>query len=225
MPSSGLVGDNWDRTSDLLGVNYCTDVNNLLLALTAVLVVLTAVVTWFARQTVQESRKATAAIKETVSESTRGAEAARETVAALQELLTVARDTAVSSAESVKAAQQTVTAAYELVMAARTTVDVGRAAHEADEHDRKVRQLRDIGQLAEALFWKAARDSGWESRTGGWRVVEHNYLDQALVGLADELPRCAALTQANLAENALGMAAEARIEITQALQKLQSAKS
>jgi hypothetical protein len=199
------------------------DVNNLLLALTGVLVVLTAVVTWFARQTVRESRKATAAVRETVSESTRGVEAARETIAAIKELLTVARDTAVSSAGSVEAAQQTVVAAHELVVAARTTVDVGRAAHAADEHDRKVRQLRDIGQLAEALFWKAARDSGWESRTGGWRVVEHNYLSQALVGLTDELPKCVALTQANLADTAMRMAADARIEITQALQKLQSA--
>ena len=57
-------------------------------------------------------------------------------------------------------------------MATRTTINIARAAHEADEHDRKVRQLRDIGQLAEALFWKAAEESGWQSRTGGWRVVE-----------------------------------------------------
>ncbi len=45
------------------------DVNNLLLVLTGVLVVLTGVVTRFARQTVQESQKATAAIRETISES------------------------------------------------------------------------------------------------------------------------------------------------------------
>jgi hypothetical protein len=44
-------------------------------------------------------------------------------------------------------------------------------------------------------------------------------LQQALVGLDDDLPKCVALTQANLAETALGMA-EARIEITQALHQL-----
>jgi hypothetical protein len=58
------------------------DVNNLLLALTAVLVVMTGIVTRFGWQTVQESRKATAAARETVKESNRAAEAARETVAA-----------------------------------------------------------------------------------------------------------------------------------------------
>jgi hypothetical protein len=202
-----------------------SDVNNLVLVLTGVLVVLTGVVTWFARQTVQESQKATAAIRETITESRKSAEAARETVTALKELLTVAHDTAVSSAESVRAAQQTVSAAHDLVMATRTTINIARAAHEADEHDRKVRQLRDIGQLAEALFWKAAEESGRQSPSGGWRVVEHNYLSQALVGLTDELPKSAALTQAALAETAMGMAAEARIEVTQALQKLQSAKT
>jgi hypothetical protein len=199
-------------------------VNALLLALTGVLVVLTAVVTWFARQTVQESRKATTAIRETVTESIRGAEAAKETVTAVKDLLAVARDTAMSSARAVEAAQQTVDAARELVITARATVDVGRAAHAADERDRRVRQLRDIGQLAEALFWKAARDSDWESPTGGWRVVEHNYLEQALVGLNDELPRCVALAQANLAETAMGMAAAARTEVSQALQQLQSSR-
>lgn len=198
------------------------DVNNLLLALTGVLVVLTAGVTWFAWQTVRESRKATAAVRDTVAESTRAAEAARGTVAALKELLTVARDTAVSSAKSVEAAQQTVAASRDLVTAARKTVDTGRAAHLADERDRKARQLRDIGQLAEALFWKAAEESGWVSSTGGWRVVEHNYLSQALVGLTDELPKCGELTQANLPETAMGAAAQARTEVTYALQALQS---
>src|ERR1700730_5453806 len=83
------------------------DVNNLLLALTGVLVVLTGAVTWFAWRTVGESRKATAAIRETVTESNKAAEAAKETVAALKELLLLARDTAMSSADSVEAAQKT----------------------------------------------------------------------------------------------------------------------
>lgn len=121
------------------------DVNDLLLALTGVLVVLTGAVTWFAWRTVQESRNATAAIRKIVTEGNKAANAAKETVAALRDLLIVARDTAVSSAESVKAAQETVAVSQELVEVARATIEIGRAAHAADERDRKIRQLRDIG--------------------------------------------------------------------------------
>ena len=82
--------------------------NIVLLALTGVLVVLTAVVTWFAWQTVCESRKATAAIRKTVVESTKATEA-------VQRLLAVAKDTASSSTKSVAAAEQTVAAAEGLL--------------------------------------------------------------------------------------------------------------
>jgi hypothetical protein len=191
------------------------DVNNVLLALTGVLVVLTAVVTWFAWQTVRESRKATTAIRETVAESTKATEA-------VQSLLTVAKDTASSSAKAVVAAEQTVAAAEESLKAARETIEVAEAARASDEHDRKVRQLRDIGQLAEALFWKAVRDSEVQPLQHGWRMIEHNYLEQALVGMAEELPRTLALTQANLPDTAIGAARDARLEIVQALEKLKT---
>jgi hypothetical protein len=190
-----------------------TDMNNVLLALTGVLVVLTGVVTWFAWQTVRESRKATAAIRETVVESTRATEAVRS-------LLTVAKDTASSSANSVVAAEQTVAAAKELLEAARETIEVAQAAHASDEHDRKVRQLRDIGQLAESLFWKAVKDAEVQLPQHGWRVIEHNYLEQALVGMADTLPKTVTLTQENFPDNAIGAARDARLEIVQALKKL-----
>lgn len=196
------------------------DVNNVLLVLTAVLVVLTGVVTWFAWQTVRESRKATAAIKETVKESNKAADAARETVVAVRELLTVAKDTASSAARSLTAADQTVTAANELVVAARVTIEVAERARAADEHDRKVRRLRDIGQIAEALFWKAVRDSEPKPTLHGWRQIEHNYLAQALVGLADELPKCVELTQVSMPGAAIGAARDARNEVEQALQRL-----
>jgi hypothetical protein len=196
------------------------DVNNLLLALTAVLVLMTGVVTWFGWQTVKESRKATTAIKETVKESNKAAEAARETVATVRELLTVARDTAESSAKSLAAADRTVAAAKELVAAARETIEVAERARAADERDRKVRQLRDVGQLAETLFWKAVRDSDPKPTLHGWRQIEHNYLDQALVGMHDELPKCVELTQANQPAHAMGAARDAREEVIQALKKL-----
>ena len=145
--------------------------------------------TWFAGRTVRESEKATAAIKETVVESNKAAIAAQETAAAVENLLTVARDTASSSAKSVAAAEQTVAVAEKLEVAAKETIEVAQAARTADEHDRKVRQLRDIGLLAESLFWKAVRDAEVKPTLHGWRMIEHNYLEQALVGMSDELPR------------------------------------
>ena len=193
-----------------------------MLALTGVLVILTAVVTWFAGQTVRESRKATTAIKETVVESNKAAIAAQETVAAVQNLLTVARDTASSSAKAVAAAEQTVALAEKLEVAAKETIEVTQAARAADEHDRKVRQLRDIGLLAETMFWKAVRDAEVKPALYGWRMIEHNYLEQALVGMADELPKCMELTQANSADAAIGMARDARTEVVQALRKLKA---
>lgn len=227
-----------------------TDVNNLLLALTGVLVVLTAVVTWFAWQTVSESRKATTAIKETVIESTRATEAvqslltvakdtalwsaksvaaaeqtvvaSKELLTAVQGLLTVAKDTASWSAKSVAAAEQTVTASEQLLAAARETIEVARAARASDEHDRKVRQLRDIGLLAESLFWQAVGEAEAPPRLHGWRKLEHNYLEQALVGMADKLPKSVALTQTNSADAAIGAARDAREEIVRALKELKT---
>ena len=55
-------------------------------------------------------------------------------------------------------------------------------------------------------------------------MVQQNYLSQAVVGLADELPKCVELTQAHHPEGALGIAAAARTEVERALQKLQFAE-
>jgi hypothetical protein len=84
----------------------------------------------------------------TVKENNKSAEAAWETIAAVQELLAVARDTV----KPLAAADRTVAAAAELVAAAKETIEVTERAPTADERDRKVRQLRDIGQLAGTLF-------------------------------------------------------------------------
>lgn len=88
-------------------------------------------------------------------------------------------------------------ASEELLTAARETIEVAQAARASDEHDRKVRQLRDIGHLAESLFWQAVRDAEVKPRLYGWRMIEHNYLEQALVGMAEALPKSVALTQTN----------------------------
>ena len=75
--------------------------------------------------------------------------------------------------------------------AARETTEVAERARAADERNRKVRQLRDIGQLAETLSWKAVRDSDLNPTLHGWRQIEHNYLEQALVEMRDEFPKSA----------------------------------
>lgn len=56
----------------------------------------------------------------------------------------------------------------------------------------------------------------------GWRKLEHNYLEQALVGMADELPKSVALTQTNFADAAIGAARDAREEIVRALKELKT---
>jgi len=105
---------------------------------------------------------------------------------------------------------------------ARETIKVAQAARASDEHDRKVRQLRDIGQLAESLFWKAVRDAEKKPTLHGWRMMEHNYLEQALVGMAETLPKTVELTQVNFPDAAIGAARDARVEIVQALEKLKA---
>lgn len=163
----------------------------------------------------RESRKATAAIKETVVENTKATEA-------VQNLLSVAKDTASSSAKSVAAAEQTVVAAEGLLAAARETIEVAQAAHASDEHDRKMRQLRDIGQLAESLFWKAVRDAEVKPTLHGWRMIEHNYLEQSLVGMTETLPKTVALTQVSSPDAAIGAARDARVEIVRTIKELET---
>jgi hypothetical protein len=93
---------------------------------------------------------------------------AGEIVAGVRDLLTVARDTASSSEAAAEAAQLTVQTARELVTHARETVEVARAAREADDLARLERQLREIGELAERAFNKAAIEAGARP-LAGWR--------------------------------------------------------
>ncbi len=154
-----------------------------------------------------------------------GAVGSAATVAAVVFAWKASRAAASASTQAEKAlrvAQATSESSQAAAEAAERTVQTAQAAHEADEYDRKVHQLRDIGQIAEALFWKAAEDAEWQSQSGGWRVIEQNYLEQALVGVTDELPKCVELTRMHLPEQALGAAAAARIEVTQALRKLRA---
>jgi len=167
------------------------------IVINVVLVVATLVVIWFARQTVTESRKAT--------------EAASDTVGAVRDLLTVAQGTAASSEAAAEAARQ--------------TVETARAAHQVDERDRLVRQLRDIGQLVESAGYKASAEE--ESRQGparrDWLCVDQQYIAVALAWLGVELPQCDALAGARTAFAVKTYAANARSEITAELRKLHAA--
>ncbi len=164
------------------------------IVINVVLVVATLVVICFAWQTVTESRKAT--------------KTASDTVTRLGDLLTVAHGTAEPSEAAAEAARQ--------------TVETARAAHQADERDRLVRQLRDIGQLVESAGYKAAAEE--DSRQGpvrrDWLCVDQQYIAVAIAWVDVELPQCDALAGARTAFAVKTYAANARSEITAELRKL-----
>ncbi len=164
-------------------------------AVNFVLVALTLVVIWYARKAVRESREAT--------------EASRETVTAVRTLLAVAQDTASSSQAAAEAARQ--------------TVEVAKVAREGDERARLERQLRDIGELAEQAFWKAAAEDG--RRPTAWRCVEQQYIAVALMGVGVELPKCRNLAGSSQAGSVMGAAVGARDEIAAELRKLHASSN
>jgi hypothetical protein len=73
-----------------------------------------------------------------------------------------------------------------------------------------------IGQLAKSVFWLAVGDAEVKPRLFGWRNIEHNYLEQALVGMAQTLPKAVA------SDAAIGAARDAREEIVRALEELKT---
>jgi hypothetical protein len=155
-----------------------------------VLLVLTAVVVFYAARTIAESKRTTTAARDTVTElkklltvskdATDAARAsAQETATALGDLLSVARDTAAAS----QAAAQ----------AARETVEVAHAARVADERYRQLEQLREIGRAVQRINLEALQVSQ-VNQYGHWRSLEQNALRVLLVGVEPPLPRCMALT-------------------------------
>lgn len=203
------------------------DANNWLIALTFALVGLTALVTYFAGRTVNESKKATAAMDRAADKTAEAAVEAGKTVDALKglagavgELLATSRQASEFAQQSVVAAQNTVSAARDLVVAARETIEVARAAHATDDLERKVVQLRDIGSLAETIFWKGYAQAENPPVPHGWRLMEQNYLQQALVGLTEELPKCAELAGVHSPDAAVGAGRDARDEVSLALKRL-----
>jgi hypothetical protein len=136
---------------------------------------------------------------------------ARETVRESRRATTAAENT-------VKQAGEIVAAVRELVRVTRETVDVARAAREADERARLERQLRDLGELAERAFTKAAAEDGARPMAG-WRCVEQQYIAVALVGVGVELPKCHTLAGSSQAGSVLAAAVDARHEIAEKLRE------
>jgi hypothetical protein len=177
------------------------------LVINVVLVVLTLVVIWYARRTVMESRRAT--------------EAARGTITAVKSLLSVARDQALSAAAAARATSETVDALQDVVRAARETVDVAALTHQADERDREIRRLRDIGELVERIFEKSAAAAG--ARRPTWRCIEQRELPPLLVGAVPAMPKCNHLAGESQAPSVMTAAVAARDEVTARLRELHAA--
>jgi hypothetical protein len=193
------------RTSRLCSHSGLMDV--LGLVINVVLVMLTLVVIWYARRAVMESRHAT--------------EAARDTITAIGSLLEIARDQAFSAAEAARATSETVNVMEDVVRAARETVDLAALAHQADGRDREIRRLRDIGELVERIFEKAAAAAG--ATRQAWRCIEQRELPPLLVGTAPPMPKCDHLAGESQAESVMTAAVAARDEITARLRELHAA--
>jgi hypothetical protein len=185
-----------------------------------VLIVLTAVVVYFAWRTVREGRDAGQALK--------------ETVASLKDLLAATKESATLVAQSADAAKQTVTSLTDLIAAtnqaaqhmadssaaAQETVTIAKATREQAEYDRKLRALMDVEELAERIFWQAAAASGHESMTG-WRIADQNYLGQALARVEISLPASRRLVGGlGTAEAVMGAARDAQREAEFAIRLL-----
>ncbi len=171
---------------------HAMDTFNVVVSL--ILVAAALVTVWFAWQAAKEGAAA--------------ARYARETVQ-------VSQDVAAHTSATVEAVQ-------EVASHARATVEASQAALDGAERARRVQQIRDIGQLAETTFWKAAEASDYESRSGGWRVPEQNWLAQALVGIDSPMPECTRLAEGGGdPEIVLRKASAARSEVQAALRNLQ----
>jgi hypothetical protein len=185
-----------------------------------VLILLTAVVVYFAWQTVRKAQEAgeaadhtvaslkdlLTATKESAALMARSAEAANETVASLKDLLTATKESAALMAQSAKAAHETAT--------------IAKATRDQAEYDRKLRALMDVEELAERIFWRAADVAGYKSMTG-WRCPEQNYLGQALRRVEISLPKAERLVGGlGTADLVMGAARDAQREAEFAFQHL-----
>jgi hypothetical protein len=131
------------------------------------------------------------------------------------------RDQAFSAAEAARATSETVSALEDVVKAARETVEVAAFAHRADERDREIRRLRDIGELVERIFEKAAAAAG--ATRPAWRCIEQRELPPLLVGTMPPMPKCDHLAGESQADSVMTAAVAAREEVSARLRELHAA--
>lgn len=100
------------------------------------------------------------------------------------------------------------------------TVRVARDERLAGQHDRRLRELREIGGLVERIFWDAKADPyvpKFNRPDGRYRIAEQNVLAQALAGSGLTLPECWRLVEAETSFRAYEIASTARQEIRRAI--------
>jgi Tfp pilus assembly protein PilX len=180
--------------------------NAFLVVVNVVLLVLTLIVILYARATVNESRRATGAAEETVTK-------AGEIVGAVRDLLVVARDTASSSETAAVASGQAVEVSRELITQTR-------AAYEADQLHRRLGRLRAVAGTVANVITEAEHAVQVDvlAPKSAWQSAHQELLGYLLVGLDDQMPKCAALVLARRAPHeVLAAAYEARAEVQNAL--------
>jgi hypothetical protein len=129
-----------------------------------------------------------------------------------------ARETAQAAEEANAYARQTAEISREASAYTRETVEVAKAAHEADERNRRLTELQEIGRLVESIFWQAGQVFGGDR----FRVAEQNQLAQALIGIDPPMPRCAEILDAATGGQVYGAATQDRVEVEIALRNFRA---
>lgn len=138
-------------------------------------------------------------------------------------VIVFAKQTVTESRKATSAARDTAASSEAAATAARETVQAATAGRAADERDHKVRRLRQIAELVERIFEKAAAADG---RTRpAWRCIEQRELPPLLVGVEPPLPKSDHLAGSSQAGSVFAAAVEAREEIAEQLRNLHAAEN
>lgn len=130
-----------------------------------------------------------------------------------------AREAARVGRAAVDAAQATIELTKQTVDAAHETIALTEEARREDERDRRRRRLERVGELVERVSWGAEKAMiGQGSQADWW--APRNDLRHALVGLHDELPRCADVLEAREERQALAAVKLAREEVEAAVREV-----
>lgn len=111
-------------------------------------------------------------------------------------------------------------AALAAVYFAWQTARLAAAQRRSGEHDRRLRDLREIAGLVERIFWdaKSASFARRYEGDGSYRCPEQDSLAQVLAGLDSPLLECSRLVEAETSFRASEVAISARREVRQAIE-------